>query len=87
MSIPFLNGFILTIDAKHKPENPIEDGLSSIGVLSAMAQDCTDLVASFREGGEPNERMLTQAVYSTSVLSGLVANVSDILVELEINRQ
>ncbi len=77
--VPFLDHFKLIIDPEHKSENLIEDGLNSIGVLSSIAQDCTQLVASFREGGEPTEQMLTQVVYSASVLSGLIVSVSNLL--------
>ena len=74
--IPFLEPFKLIIDSEYKTDNLTQDGLNSIGVLSSIARDCSDLVATFREGGVPTEIMLTQVIYSAHVLSGLAVCVS-----------
>lgn len=86
MAIPFLDGFQLEIDNEHNQTHIIEDGLSSIGVLSSIAQDCSNLVAALREGSEPNEQMLSQVAYASSIVSGLSENVSNILVGIEVQR-
>ena len=86
MSIPFLDGFQLEVDKEHASTHIIEDGLSSIGVLSSIAQDCSNLVATLREGSAPNEQMLNQVAYAASVLSALSENVSNILVGIEVRR-
>ena len=83
MSAPFINGFKLEVDPHHKTNNLLQDGLNSIGCLSAIATDCSNVVACLNDGSVPSDMMVNQIAYAASVMSGLAQDVSSLLSELE----
>ena len=87
MSTPFINGFKLEVDPDYKTNNLLEDGLNSIGCLSAIATDCSNVVACLNDGSVPSDMMVNQIAYASSVISGLANEISNILTLVEVENE
>ena len=53
--------------------------MSSIGCLSEMAQNCSNVVSALNNGSIPNTKMVDSIVNAASVISGLSQDVANIL--------
>lgn len=76
MSIRFLEGFELVAEQKLPESTIVENVAHSIGYLSDMAKDCSNIHAALSDGNIPNGRMIINLSYTATLLNNIICKLA-----------
>lgn len=86
-SISFMRGFKLAVDAEHNTLDLMGDSVDTISCLSSMASSCASALVMLKDGSIPSDEIVCDIGHTASLLSDLVAEVSNHLGELCMQQQ